>query len=160
MRSIGRLGWGSPNISSVDESYGSFYVSTALTNIAFSTPLKLAGAGITMSNLLKDFTHTTPNRLTYIGSKTGIFETHVSFTVSHSVNNTIISFYIAKDGNVILNSKINRKMGVGGDIGAGGLNWMLELSTNNYIEIFTSASIVGTTTVELMNVDVSLNSFI
>ena len=132
---------------------GSWYVSTNLTNTANGTPTKLGG-GSTTANLLEGFTHTSSNRLTYTGTETKTFKIAAVVSVTHSTNNTNITFYIAKNGTIITASKVLRKVGTGGDVGATPLLWIENLATNDYIEIFSDADSSGTTTISAGVMDI------
>jgi hypothetical protein len=130
--------------------HASIYVTTSITNTANGTPAKLAGAGVTASNIVSEFTHTTPNRITYTGATTKIFTISASMTITHSASNVIQTLSFAKNGTNIANSSIRRKIGTGGDIGASSLEWTVSLATNDYIEVFCDSDTAGTSTVSEM----------
>lgn len=150
----GSGGGGSTPVIAAADDYGSFYVTTALTNTANGTPAKLAGAGVTVLNTAFNFTHSSPNRLTYTGSPTKKFSIGADISSTHSAPNTTVEYFIAKNGVIIANSEINRKIGTGGDVGASGLSWIVELAENDYIEIFTDASNAGTTTASKLTIEI------
>jgi len=129
--------------------YGSWHITTSLTNTANGTPAKLAGAGVTASDLISDFTHTTPNRLTYTGTATRIFRVSSALTCTHSTGNTVMTFSYAKNGTNDADTSISRKVGTGGDVGAFAMETLVSLATNDYIEIFCDADSAGTSTASL-----------
>lgn len=75
-------------------------------------------------------------RLRYTGAVTKMF--HVACTVSFSgagANNTLV-IAVAKNGTVVVPSKIIRKMQSSGDIGSSAMHVMLALEQDDYLEIY------------------------
>lgn len=136
------------------EAYGSFYITTGLTNTANGTPAKLVGSGVTAENISSGFTHATPNKLTYTGTATKVFKITADLTCTHTAQNAILTFSIAKNGTNITNSSIQRKVGTGGDIGALSMSWAVSLATNDYLEVYADSTEAGTTTVSLGSITV------
>ena len=127
---------------------GALYVDTTLTNTANGTPAKMLGAGSTTSVTLSNFDENgVENRLRYTGTETAWFEVSASLSCTHSVNSTIMTFSFAENGTNIANSSVDRKVGTGGDVGAFSMSWVIELDTNDYIEIFCDADNAGTSSI-------------
>lgn len=133
--------------------HGSFHVSTSITNTANGTPAKLAGAGATTAGLLDSFTHTSPNRLTYTGTATKVFHVTLSASMEHSANNTTIDTAFAKNGTVDTNTNILRLVSAN-SVGAISVERLISLATNDFIEIFSDADNVGTTTMSKGNLSI------
>ena len=129
----------------INKAYASIYVSTAITNTANGTPAKLAGAGATTQNLVSNFTHTTPNRITYTGTETAIIKITCPLSLSHSGSNVQVDVSFAKNGTVISATTLSRTLATG-DVAAITLAWTPSMATNDYIEIFSDADKSGTTT--------------
>lgn len=76
-------------------------------------------------------------RLRYIGSATRMF--HCASTLSFGGNaNDTLCLAIAKNGTVIPESRAIMKMAAGGDARSTALHQMVELGTNDYIELFVA----------------------
>lgn len=84
---------------------------------------------------LANFTYSA-GRLTYTGAETAKFLINTSISFSFSEGSTEIEGWIYKDGAEVSKSEMHRKIGTGGDVGNGGQTCIVELATNNYIEIF------------------------
>ena len=127
---------------------GALYVDTTLTNTANGTPAKVLGAGSTTSITLNDVDeNAVEQRLRYTGATTAWFRVSASVSCTHTVNNTILSFSFAKNGTNDANTTVNRKVGTGGDVGGVHLETVIQLQTNDYIEVFSDADNAGTTSV-------------
>lgn len=116
--------------------YGELYVS-----VPAATTCTLAGtyylvAGATTADELRNFTHNGSGRLTHTGTETGTFIVSSAISVSSDVNNVILSTKIYKNGAAHEPSLIKRKIAVAGDIGALALISIMELETNDYVEIY------------------------
>jgi len=120
---------------------------------AIDTPVLIAGT-TTAGLLSTDFTHAN-QRLTYTGIPTGKFLVTVSLSIESAGINNILATHIAKNGTVQAKSQIDRFVSTGGDEGAVSMNAILELTTNDYIEIYASNSTnTGNVTVTHLNVSV------
>ncbi len=133
-------------------SYGGFYVSSAAAtgNITATTYLILGGT--TTAFALNHFTHASPNRLTYTGASTKVFDLICSISFTSSQSNEIARFRVAKNGTADATSEVARKLGTGSDIGALALVHEISLATNDYLEIFATldASTTDTITADKM----------
>ena len=99
------------------------------------TNVKLSG--ITTSNNLFRFSRGgTDNRLQYLGSKKRFFRVSGSASFQASASSTIYIFYIAKNGVVINQSKVYLNSNSVNDILAPAIETSVELSTNDYIEVY------------------------
>ncbi len=94
-------------------------------------------AGVTTSNNLFRFSRgATDNRLQYLGSKKRFFRVSGSASFQASATGTIYIFFIAKNGVVINQSKVYLNSNSVNDILAPSIETSVELSTNDYIEVF------------------------
>lgn len=135
--------------------YGSMYISTATeTSISTqNTPVKALGT-TTAGDALRDFTHTA-NRLTYTGVPDREFIVIVALSLTAAQNNQILAFHLAKNGSVIAASEIQRKAAIGNDIGAASVMVEIDLSQNDYIELWVENKSGDTNlTIELMNLEI------
>ena len=131
------LAGGSITGYSVSESYASCYLSTPSLAEAVTTGTAEKVPGTFTEDLSSsDWTVSSAGLLTYTGTNTR----HVTIlaTISSYVgsNNTISRWYIAKGGSIDTNSRIDRKHGVGADVGA--MTVMLDdlAATNDTYQVF------------------------
>lgn len=135
--------------------YGSMYISSsAETTIgAQNTPVKAAGtttAGVT----IKSMAHSV-GRLTYTGAPTLPVLVCISLSLISAGNNKVLAFHIAKNGSVIASSEQHRKAATGGDVGSVSLTVEVELSTDDYIELWVENKTDAVNmTVEFMNMSI------
>lgn len=106
---------------------------TATTISTSGTPVKAAGT-TTASSVNQKFTHTS-NRLTYSGALTRAFSVEVCGSAT-SGNGKQIGFYVAKNGSVINESEIYVTTNSGSRAEGVACQTIVELATNDYIEIF------------------------
>lgn len=127
------------------DAYGEMYISTPVeTSVSVTTPVKMAGT--TTAGELSNFTHGT-NRLTYNGTPTQKFEINSSISVNHAVvaQNKDFKFYYYKNGTTkIAESETKRTLSGTNDFGAVPLTAIVELSTNDYIEVWLEGVTDGT----------------
>jgi hypothetical protein len=103
-----------------------------------ATPVKLVG-NTTSANLFRFSTGGgTDNKLIYLGSKRRYFRTAATFSFRSSVSTAgVFVFYLAKNGVVINQSKVY--CGVSSsDIDAATILSTVEMSTNDYLEVWVS----------------------
>lgn len=132
-------------------SQGGFYVSSAAASGAITATAFLIHGGTTTALDLKDFTHTSPGRLTYTGAVTKKFEIISAIAFTSSQSNQIVRFRVAKNGTTVAASEIARKLGTGTDLGALPLVFEVELVTNDYIEIFCTLDASSSDTITANN---------
>ncbi len=131
---------------------GDFYVTTSATTAisAVNTPVKIAGT-TTAVNLFR-VTAPTDNRLTYTGTKTRAFKFTCSLSLTAAANNKTFNFYLAKNGSVLPESKQVTKIASGSDVRGLSLSGIVELSINDYIEVWIENTTDNTNvTVEALN---------
>lgn len=128
-------------------SYGGFYVSSATASAAITATTYLILAGTTTALALNHFTHASPNRLTYTGVSTKVFEIICSISFTSSQSNQIARFRVAKNGTPDANSEVARKLGTGTDIGALALVDEISLATNDYLEIYATLDVSSSDTI-------------
>jgi hypothetical protein len=101
------------------------------------TGVKIKFAGTTTSNNLFRFSRDTQNnRLKYLGKKKRYFTASGSLSFQSSADNTTYIIYIAKNGTVINQSKVYVRSNSLNDILASPLAATVELSTNDYVEVW------------------------
>lgn len=138
-----------------DVASGNIYISTvALSTITtVNTPVKALGT-TTATNLFR-FTSNVTNRLTYDGTKTRSFEISASFSMTAPASNKKYSFYIAKNGSVLMDTRQQRKISNGTDIGALTLTGVVELAPTDYIEVWVENNVdASDITIENMNLSI------
>lgn len=107
--------------------------STATIIGATNTPIKVSGT-TTNSSVTQKFTHTN-NRATYVGSLTRQFLVTATLSLESGTNNQI-GCYIAKNGSVSVESEVYGTTSGTGRAENITIQTLVELSTNDYIEIF------------------------
>jgi len=132
-------------------SEGGFYISSAAASGAITATAYIIHGGTTTALGLKDFTHATPGRLTYIGSMTKKFNIICSVDFTSSQSNQIARFRVAKGGTPDAASEIGRKLGTGTDLGALAIVHEIELATNEYVEIHLTLDVSSSDTITVNN---------
>ena len=131
---------------------GNMYITTpALTVIAaVNTPVKVLGT--TTSTNLYRVTHPANNRLTYSGSKTRSFQVSSSMSITQPNNNRYFSFYIAKNGVVIPESRQDIKVVSSTDQVSLTIACRVTLAPGDYVEVWVeNQAATSDVTVETMN---------
>jgi len=75
----------------------------------------------------------------YKGVKTKEFSAHLTSGIRTSASNTLMKLYVYKNGSPETGLYIPRKVGIGADTGALSLQGAMELSTDDYIEIYAES---------------------
>lgn len=123
-------------------------VATVINSIGVA--VKIAGT-TTANPLNQKFSHSN-NRATYVGSLTRIFQVTTTITLS-SGNNQILGVYVTKNDNVVPASEIYTTTDGNGKTQALTVQAILELSTNDYVEIWVeNSSSITNVVVSYMNV--------
>lgn len=118
--------------------YGSMYVSAeAATSIAVAGTYVKA-AGTTLAITLNDFDMPASNRLRYIGAGTLLCVVEASVSMKAGANNIESAWRFAKNGTTIEHSQVDRRVGVGADIGALVVVGEVTLTTNDYVELWVT----------------------
>ncbi|MEO8235503.1 MAG: hypothetical protein ABI549_08830 [Flavobacterium sp.] len=107
--------------------------STTLTPTG--TNIKLAGV-TTSNNLFRFSRGGVDNRLQYLGSKKRFFRVSGAASFQANATGTIYLFFIAKNGTVINSSKVYINSNSTSDVLALPIEAIVELSANDYIEVF------------------------
>jgi len=110
--------------------------SAATTISVVNTPVKVAGTTTLDENFRFDDDTGTDNRLRYIGTKTRKFNVSANISALSASNNIVFSWYIAKNGVTNSNHRTQNKQGTSADIGAVTVSGIVELATNDYIEVY------------------------
>lgn len=119
---------------SMDYAVGSGAATSFTNNLNPSNIVKVAGVS-TSSNLFRFSTGSTDNRLVYLGKKRRLFEVSGSISFQVPAAGTYI-IYVAKNGTVITQYKIYGRGLATNDILVLPITASVELSTNDYVEIF------------------------
>lgn len=124
-------------IESLVPAFGSMYISSAAaTSIsAQNTFTKVAGT-TTLEAVARDMSMPANNRLRYDGAITRQFLIKAAFSMTAAASNEVYAFRLAKNGTTIAASEIQRFVGTGSDVGAAAVQASVELSTNDYVELF------------------------
>lgn len=124
-------------VVSLEPAIGGCYItSTAATTFSDSvTPVKIAGTTTAIGGL-HNFTSLVTNRLVYTGAAQATVLCIVSLSMTAAGNNKIIELSVAKNGSVVADSLMQRKIGTGTDVGHITLIGMAQLVENDYIEPF------------------------
>ncbi|MBA3682118.1 MAG: hypothetical protein H0W73_13315 [Bacteroidetes bacterium] len=131
---------------------GNLYVSSVIVTTfpAINTSTKILGTTTTAS--LFRVTSPSDNRLTYNGTKAKRFQVICSLSAIASGNNKNFSFYIAKNGVVLPESKQLMKCSSSVDRGSITLSCTVLLSPNDYIEVWAENNSDATSlTIESLN---------
>ena len=139
-----------------DVATGNLYITSSTNTIitAANTPVKIAG---TTSGLnLFRVTSTTDNRLTYTGTKTRFFTYTGSISVTASDNGKRFVFYIAKNGTILSESQQSRKIANGSDRGSISISGVIELETDDYLEVWVE-NINDSTNIKAQSMNLLIN---
>ncbi|MGQ3015336.1 MAG: hypothetical protein ACT6QS_16605 [Flavobacteriales bacterium] len=135
-----------------DVASGNFYISApgSTTFAAINTPVKIIGT-TTAANLFR-MTMPANNRLTYTGTKTRRFQVICSLSITAASNNKVFSFFLARNGTTLAESRQFLRLGTGADRGSVTLSCTVQLAANDYVEVW-AANNTDTTplSVESMN---------
>ena len=140
------------NTEKDDVAAGNLYISTPVTTViaAVNTPVKILGT-TTSTNLFR-VTSPTNNRLTYTGAKSRRFQVICSLTATQPSSNKFFSFYIAKNGVILTESRQEVKIINSTDQGPVTLSCTLNMSPNDYIEVWVENETSTTNiTIQTMN---------
>lgn len=125
-------------IESLSPPYGGLsFVTPAATTIGTPGTLVKAAGTTALTNLRK-FTMPVDNRLVYTGVPDRHFHIAMSMSVTTAGTNDDVSIAIAKNGVVVAHSKLTRFMATGTDHGSTASHADFMLSTNDFIELFTT----------------------
>jgi hypothetical protein len=140
-------------------SYGECYVSTpASTTLTTQSTYYLLQGTTTAGSYLQDFTHASPGRLTYTGSATKNFL--VSAYVGASVGNAVeYALRLAKGGTTIVQSQNTIQPSLVSQHYVITTQGIIEMSTNDYIELYVACTARGTTTLTANNANIIIRSF-
>lgn len=138
-----------------DVASGNLYL-TSIVTTSFSganVPTKVLGATTAVG--LFRVTSPANNRLVYTGTKTRRFSVTGSVSVTSQAANKYFSFYIYKNGVKLPESEQAMRLSTGVDKGSLTITCTVQLSTNDYIEIWAANTSDGTSmTVETLNLTI------
>lgn len=140
------------NTEKDDVAAGNLYMSTPATTVISSTGVPVKIAGTTSGANLFRVSTTTDNRLTYTGAKSRSFQVICSLTSTQPSSNKYFSFYIAKNGVILTESRQEVKIVNSTDQVSVTLSCTVSLSPNDYIEVWVENETASTDlTVQTMN---------
>jgi hypothetical protein len=114
-----------------------YAVGSGVSTTTSGTAGKLAGT-TTSNNLYRFSSGATNNKLIYLGAKKRYFRAAATFSFQSSINGPgVFIFYLAKNGVVINQSKVYCGV-TSSDIDAATILSTVEMSTNDYIEVWVS----------------------
>lgn len=134
---------------------GNMYITVpvATTFASAATPVKALGT--TASSNLYRMTHPTNNRLTYTGSKTRSFMISSSLSITQPSSSKFFSFYIAKNGVIISESRQDVKVVNSTDQVSLTLSCWATLAPNDYVEVWVENQ-SATTNLTIQTLNLSL----
>ncbi|WP_343631157.1 hypothetical protein [Fluviicola sp.] len=143
------------NTQKDDVAGGNMYISTpaATTFAAISTPVKVQGT-TTSTNLFR-VTSPTNNRLTYAGNKTRSFYVSGALSITQPNSNRFFSFYIAKNGVILPESRMDIKVVNSTDQVSVPISCRATLAPGDYIEVWV-ANQTATTDVTVQTLNLSI----
>jgi len=145
--------WDQIKAQTLKNSYAEMYIvdtTPGTATITAGTPSEVSNW---VSGDLNGFSHSS-GRLTYTGVETKRFLINTSLSLKYSAANSLIESWIYKNGVMLEDSEMYRQIGTAGDVGNGGKTLIVELSTNDYIEVFFDADNNGTLTMDGANVNI------
>src|SRR3989338_1308643 len=134
---------------------GNMYVTTAIQTVigVMGVPVKILGTTTAVS--LFRMTSPADNRLTYTGSQTRSFQVMCSLTATQPSSNKFFSFYIAKNGVILPESRQEVKLINSTDQGPVTLSCRVTLAPSDYIEVWVENETANTDlTVQTMNLSI------
>jgi hypothetical protein len=135
--------------------FANYYMTNNATTtpVVVSTPTKALGT--TTSNPISQRFSFTDNRATYVGAPTRDFEVEAWASLS-SNNNNVLRLYIAKNGTAVTTSFAEGTANAGGRAEGLVTASVVELDTNDYVEVFVSNETSGNNVLDInLNVIVS-----
>ncbi|MES2680619.1 MAG: hypothetical protein V4635_12065 [Bacteroidota bacterium] len=143
------------NTEKDDVAAGNLYISSAATTVISATGVPVKVSGTTTAASLFRVTSPVTNRLTYTGSKTKRFQVICSLTATQVSSNKYFSFYIAKNGVILPESRQEIKILSSSDQGPLTLSCTVPLAPNDYIEVWVENETSSTDlTVQTMNLGI------
>jgi hypothetical protein len=138
-----------------DTAGGNMYITSPAMTVIASTGVPVKVAGTTTTVDLFRVTSPTSNRLTYTGSKSRSFHVICSLTAIQSSSNKYFSFYIAKNGVILPESRQEIKIINSSDQGPVTLSCRVTMAPNDYIELWVENETSNTDlTVQTMNLSI------
>jgi hypothetical protein len=131
------------------------YISAAAETTIVSAGVYVKAAGTTAfssSPTPHNFNGPEDNRLRYLGSSPRVVCVDGTVSMTSAASNITLQIAFAKNGVVVPETQVRRRIGTGSDVGAMPITGMFELDTNDYVELWISnATNNGNITVETMN---------
>ncbi len=125
------------DIPDTNRSYGEMYISSPANTTSVSSSSYKKASGTTTGGELNDFTHST-NRLMYTGATTKRFRVSVDGKIVGGVASTI-TVGVYKNGDTLVRAEDTTTIVLVSE-GSYGINCLVELATNDYVELFVKAT--------------------
>lgn len=150
-KALGKFYWSLPSeVTVFSPKHGRISVSVPAALAATTTPQLMAGTTV-LGSSPDSFDMPSNGRLRYTGVTTIHAVVAASISMTSDTNNVVVEMGIAKNGTIISESTITRKIGTGSDVGAMAVLADMELEENDYVELYISLeSSTAAITVEKM----------
>lgn len=140
------------NTQKDDVAGGNMYLTVPVATTFASAGVAVKALGTTVSSNLFRVTNPANNRLTYTGSKTRSFQVSASMSITQPSSNRYFSFFIAKNGVIIPESRQDVKVVNSTDQVSLTLACRVSLAPNDYVEVWVENQAATTTmTIQTMN---------
>jgi len=139
----GDLVWAVPH----SQVYGGLWSSNTIANVPMSTVTAMVAINtdylITLTGIIStmavNFSNSSAGRLTYTGTKTRMF--HTAYTISAIDSKSAnVSFTVFKNGAITSSQGGTVELDLGGTSNSTAIHIMVELATNDYIELYGRTS--------------------
>jgi hypothetical protein len=113
-------------------------MSTVTSMAAINTDYKITLTGI-VSTMAVNFSNSSDGKITYTGTKTRMM--HTAFTISAIDSKSAnVSFTVFKNGAITTSQGGTVELDLGGTANSTAIHLMLEMATNDYIELYGRSS--------------------
>jgi hypothetical protein len=141
-------------VASMVQPFGSLSMVTPAGTTISAAGTYYKAAGVTgISLTVEEFdTGSVNNRLVYTGTPDRHFLLMASVSMVCASSNQVLGLKLAKNGVVLDDTIVRRKVGTGSDVGAAAVSGLVALSLNDYVELFvTNETSTAAVQIETMN---------
>lgn len=117
--------------------YAEVYITTPLVVTCTTADTDYRVNGMSVTSEISEF-EANGQRITYTADHPHVFRIAAMFSVSSDTNNVICTWKVFKNGAAHNASITKRKIATAGDIGSQGIASLIEMDTNDYVEIYIS----------------------
>jgi len=143
------------NTQKDDVASGNMYLTAPVATTFTVAGVAVKALGTTASTNLFRVTNPSNNRLTYTGSKTRSFQVSCSMSITQPSNNRSFSFFIAKNGVIVPESRQDAKVVSSTDQVSLTLACITSLAPGDYVEVWVENQ-TATTSVTIQTLNLSL----